>query len=99
MEYWYFSGDEMDLKSTAGKLIHGDVRGVMDDISKTIERTIGLSGIVIISLSSMLGSGFVVMRAFAAQMMGPGICFAFLLPATVVLPGAPSKSELASAMP
>ncbi|MGY8698332.1 MAG: hypothetical protein ACKVHC_01380, partial [Candidatus Poseidoniales archaeon] len=54
----------MNLKSTAGKLIHGDVRGVMDDISKTIERTIGLSGIVIISLSSMLGSGLFVMPAF-----------------------------------
>ena len=89
----------MDLKSTAGKLIQGDVRGVMDDITKTIERTIGLSGIVIISLSSMLGSGLFVMPAFAAQMMGPGIWLAFLLAATVVLPGALSKSELASAMP
>ena len=89
----------MDLKSTAGKLIQGNVRGVMDDISKTIERTIGLTGIVIISLSSMLGSGLFVMPAFAAQMMGPGIWLAFLLAATVVLPGALSKSELASAMP
>ena len=52
-----------------------------------------------ISLSSMLGSGLFVMPAFAAQMMGPGIWLAFLLAATVVLPGALSKSELASAMP
>ena len=89
----------MDLKSTAGKLLQGDVKGVIDDVTQTIERTIGLSGIVIISLSSMLGSGLFVMPAFAAEMMGPGIWLAFLLAATVVLPGALSKSELASAMP
>ncbi len=39
------------------------------------------------------------MPAFAAEIMGPGIWLAFLLAATVVLPGALSKSELASAMP
>ena len=89
----------MDLKSTAGKLLHGDVKGVIEDVTQTIERTVGLSGIVIISLSSMLGSGLFVMPAFAAEMMGPGIWLAFLLAATVVLPGALSKSELASAMP
>ena len=89
----------MNLKSTAGKLLQGDVKGVIEDVTQTIERTIGLSGIVIISLSSMLGSGLFVMPAFAAEMMGPGIWLAFLLAATVVLPGALSKSELASAMP
>lgn len=47
----------------------------------------------------MLGSGLFVMPAFAADIMGPGIWLAFLLAATVVLPGALSKSELASAMP
>ena len=89
----------MDLKSTAGKLLQGDVKGVIEDVTQTIERTVGLSGIVVISLSSMLGSGLFVMPAFAAEMMGPGIWLAFLLAATVVLPGALSKSELASAMP
>ena len=40
----------MDLKDTAEKLIHGDVKGVISDVSKQLERTIGLVGIIIISL-------------------------------------------------
>jgi APA family basic amino acid/polyamine antiporter len=89
----------MDLKDTAEKLIHGDVKGVISDVSKQLERTIGLVGIIIISLSAMLGSGLFVLPSFAAAMMGEGIWLAFLLAASVVLPGALSKSELASGMP
>jgi amino acid transporter len=85
--------------NTAGKILKGDIKGAMEDVQQTIERTVGLAGIVIISLSSMLGSGLFVMPAFAAEIMGAGIWLAFLLAATVVLPGALSKSELASAMP
>lgn len=88
----------MPLK-TAGKVLRGDLKGALTDVQLQIERTVGLAGIVIISLSSMLGSGLFVMPAFAADIMGPGIWLAFLLAATVVLPGALSKSELASAMP
>ena len=47
----------------------------------------------------MLGSGVFVLPAFAANTMGDGIWLAYLLAATVVLPAALSKSELASAMP
>ena len=43
--------------------------------------------------------GIFVTPTFAAQIMGPGIWLAFLLAASVVLPGALSKSELASGMP
>lgn len=88
----------MPLK-TASKILKGDLKGAMEEVQLKIERTIGLAGIVVISLSSMLGSGLFVMPAFAAEIMGPGIWLAFLLAATVVLPGALSKSELASAMP
>ncbi|MDP6194584.1 MAG: amino acid permease [Candidatus Poseidonia sp.] len=64
----------------------------------TFARTIGLSGVVIISLSAML-PGIFVTPTFAAEIMGPGIWLAFLLAAAVVLPAAISKSELASGMP
>ena len=92
----------MDLKDTAGKLIQGDVKGVISDVSKQLERTIGLVGVIIISLSAMLGSGLFVLPSIAAETMGAsaaGIWLAYVLAATVVLPGAVSQSELASAMP
>ncbi len=92
----------MDLKDTADKLIQGDVKGVITDVSKQLERTIGLVGVIIISLSAMLGSGLFVLPSLAADTMGAsaaGIWLAYILAATVVLPGAISKAELASAMP
>ena len=92
----------MDLKDTADKLIQGDVKGVFSNVSKQLERTIGLAGVIIISLSAMLGSGLFVLPSLAADTMGAsaaGIWLAYLLAATVVLPGAISKAELASAMP
>lgn len=64
-----------------------------------LERSVGLVGVVIISLSAMLGPGVFVLPALATEIMGSGIWLAFLLAAIVVLPGALSKSELASAMP
>jgi amino acid transporter len=89
----------MDLKGTADKILQGDVKGVVTDVSQQLERTIGLVGVIIISLSAMLGSGLFVLPSLAAEMMGPGIWLAYVLAAAVVLPGAISKSELASAMP
>ena len=71
---------------------------VPDRIKNTLSRTIGLAGVVIISLSAML-PGIFVTPTFAAEIMGPGIWLAFLLAASVVLPAAISKSELASGMP
>jgi amino acid transporter len=79
-------------------VVKGDIKGVRDEIKNTLARTIGLAGVVIISLSAML-PGIFVTPTFAAQIMGPGIWLAFLLAASVVLPGALSKSELASGMP
>ena len=79
-------------------VVKGDIKGVTDEIKGTLARTIGLAGVVIISLSAML-PGIFVTPTFAAQIMGPGIWLAFLLAASVVLPGALSKSELASGMP
>jgi len=55
--------------------------------------------VIIIALSAMLGSGLFVLPSLAAGMMGTGIWLAYVVAATVVLPGALSQSELASAMP
>ena len=89
----------MVKKSSITEQISEKIGDAAEDLSNVFKRTIGLWGVVVISLSSMLGSGLFVMPAFAAEIMGPGIWLAFLLAATVVLPGALSKSELASAMP
>ena len=68
---------------------------------KTVElaRTIGLKTLVILSLSSMLGSGLFLLPAFAQEYAGPGMWFAFLLSGSIVIASAYSKAELASAMP
>lgn len=70
-----------------------------ENVSDKFKRTISLNGVIIISLSSMLGSGLFVMPTFAADIMGPGIWLAFLISASIVLPGALSKAELSSSMP
>ncbi|MED5308048.1 MAG: amino acid permease, partial [Candidatus Thermoplasmatota archaeon] len=89
----------MDIKSTADKLLKGDVSGVVDDVKSTIKRSLTLVGVVIVTIAASIGSGLFVLPSFAASVMGPGIWLAFLLAGIVFLPGALSKSELASAMP
>ena len=69
-----------------------------ETIKKTLKRSVGLAGVVIISLSAML-PGIFVTPTFAADIMGAGIWLAFIVAAAVVLPAAISKSELASGMP
>lgn len=70
-------------------------------VDKTVElaRSIGLKTLVVLSLSSMLGSGLFLLPAFAQEVVGPGMWFAFLLAGSVVIASAYSKAELASAMP
>lgn len=77
-------------------LATGEVR---TKISMTLERSLGLFGVIVICLSSMLGTGLFVLPAFVGEIAGNGIWLAYLLAASVVLPAALSKSELASAMP
>ena len=89
----------MDIKSTTGKLLKGDISGVVSDVKDTIERSLGLVGVIIVTIAASIGSGLFVLPSFAAAIMGPGIWLAFLLAGLVFLPGTLSKSELASAMP
>ena len=89
----------MDVKSTTGKLLKGDISGVVSDVKSTIKRSLTLVGVIIVTVAASIGSGLFVLPSFAASVMGPGIWLAFLLAGIVFLPGTLSKSELASAMP
>ena len=66
---------------------------------KGLERTVGLVGIVAISISAMLGSGIFVLPGLGAVTTGSSIWLAFLAAAICILPASLSKAELATAMP
>jgi amino acid transporter len=89
----------VDVKSTADKLLKGDISGVVTEVKSTIKRSLTLVGVIIVTIAASIGSGLFVLPSFAAAVMGPGIWLAFLLAGLVFLPGTLSKSELASAMP
>lgn len=86
------------IQKIVSSVSRGDFKSATEEVKSTFARTIGLAGVVIISLSAML-PGIFVTPTFAAEIMGPGIWLAFLLAASVVLPGAVSKAELSSGMP
>lgn len=44
----------MNLKQTASKLAKGDVKGVIEDVADKLERSVGLGGVVVISLHPWL---------------------------------------------
>ena len=93
------------MRNYGPKDLVGIVLTPIEAVSDTLERKLGLFSVVIISLSAMIGSGLFVLPALAMVEMGGGtnpvggIWLAYLVAALVVLPGAISKSELASAMP
>ena len=85
--------------------LDGIVLGPGEVVSDSLERKLGLFSVVIISLSSMIGSGLFLLPSLAMLEMGGGtnpaggVWVAYLAASLVVLPGAISKSELATAMP
>ena len=89
----------MDIKSTSDKLLKGDISGVVSEIKSSIERSLSLIGVIIVTIAASIGSGLFVLPSFATAVMGSGIWLAFLIAGIVFLPGTYSKSELASAMP
>ncbi|WP_164848261.1 amino acid permease [Halobacteriovorax sp. HLS] len=66
---------------------------------KALERRLGLSSVVAISISAMLGSGIFVLPSLAITQTGPSVWLAYLLASICILPASMSKSELATAMP
>ena len=89
----------MDIKSTTGKLLRGNLSGVVSDVKSQIKRSLSLIGVIIVTVAASIGAGLFVLPSFAVAIMGPGIWLAFLIAGIVFLPGALSKSELSSAMP
>ena len=77
----------MDIKSTTGKLLKGDISGVVSDVKYQIERSLSLIGVIIVTVAASIGSGLFVLPSFAAAVMGPGIWLAFLIAGIVFLPG------------
>ena len=63
----------MDIKSTADKLLKGDLSGVVSDVKSTIKRSLTLVGVIIVTVAASIGSGLFVLPSFAADVMGPGI--------------------------
>jgi APA family basic amino acid/polyamine antiporter len=66
---------------------------------KKLERRLGLTAVIAISIGSMLGSGIFVLPGLAFNYTGASVWLAYLAAAIAILPAALSKSELATAMP
>ena len=66
---------------------------------KKLERSISLTGVIIISISGMLGSGIFVLPSIVYPVTGPSLWLAYFIAALGVLPTVFSKSELSTAMP
>ena len=64
-----------------------------------LERRLGLGSVVVIGVSSMIGSGVFLLPGIGFDITGPSLYLAFLLAAICLLPTALSKAELATAMP
>jgi amino acid transporter len=92
----WFDGN---MANRSPKELVGIVLQPIEMFSDTLERRLGLFSVIIISLSAMIGSGLFVLPSLAYAMVGGGVWLAYVLAALVVLPGAISQSELASAMP
>ena len=64
-----------------------------------LQRNLGLSAVLTVSLGAMIGSGIFVLPGLGAKVAGPAVILAYFLAGLVVLPAAISKSEMATAMP
>ncbi len=87
------------MRPVGPKDLVGIVLQPIEAVSSTLERKLGLFSVIIISLSAMIGSGLFVLPSLAYAMVGGGVWLAYVFAALVVIPGAISQSELASAMP
>ena len=64
-----------------------------------MHRTLGLTGVLTLSMGAMLGSGIFVLPSLAFKITGPSVIIAYLIAGVVVLPAVFSKAEMATAMP
>ena len=64
-----------------------------------LERDLGLTSIIAISMGAMIGSGIFILPGLAMAEAGPAVIFAFVLAGILVFPAAISIAELGTAMP
>lgn len=64
-----------------------------------LERGLGLSSIIAISMGAMIGSGIFILPGLAMAEAGPAVILAFVFAGLLVLPAAVSIAELGTAMP
>lgn len=65
----------------------------------TLDRSLGLPGVVAISIGAMLGGEIFFLPAVAAGLTGASLWLAYLIAALLVVPAALTKAELATAIP
>ncbi len=68
-------------------------------VTKQLDRTLGLGGVFTLAVGAMLGSGIFVLPGMAAAVAGPWVCLSYLLAGLFVMPAMLSKAELSTAMP
>ncbi len=64
-----------------------------------LERGLGLTSIVAISMGAMIGSGIFILPGIAMAEAGPAVILSFIIAGLLVLPAAVSIAELGTAMP
>ncbi len=64
-----------------------------------LERDLGLTSVVAISMGAMIGSGIFILPGLAMAEAGPAVILAFVIAAVLVFPAAVSIAELGTAMP
>ena len=65
----------------------------------TLERELGLTSIIAISMGAMIGSGIFILPGLAMAEAGPAVILAFVIAGILVFPAAISIAELGTAMP
>ncbi|UCF68239.1 MAG: amino acid permease [Acidobacteriota bacterium] len=64
-----------------------------------LDRSLGLTSVVSISIGAMIGGGLFVLPGMAAAISGPSLWLAYVLAGLLVIPAALAKAELSTAMP
>jgi amino acid transporter/nucleotide-binding universal stress UspA family protein len=64
-----------------------------------LHRSLGLVGVLTLSIGAMMGSGIFVLPSLAFKITGPGAVLAYIIAGLVVLPAVFSNAEMATAMP
>jgi len=70
-----------------------------DAADGSLHRSLGIVGVLTLSIGAMIGSGIFVLPSLAFKITGPAVILAYVIAGIVVLPAVFSKAEMATAMP